>query len=119
MTAIRPLLERLVPEIQREAKDALSGFLTGAVIRGFLPQAWVFETEEETVTFYVDRDGNASTIPGAHESPDVGIRAPAEDLAVVLTQRQMPEGAGQRILYKHYTSKGRTAWNFLKNRFGF
>jgi hypothetical protein len=119
MVEIRPLLDALVPEIQREAKEALSGLITGAVLRGYLPQAWVFETEEETVTFLVDREGNARTIEGAHEDPDVGIRAPAEDLAVVLGERRMPEGAGQRILYKHYTGKGRTAWNFLKNRFGF
>jgi len=119
MPSIRPLLDRLVPEVQREAKQALSGFLTGAVVRGYLPQAWIFETEDEKVTFFVDSDGNARTIEGAVDNPDVGIRGPSEDMAVVLRDRQMPEGAGQRILYKHYTSKGRAAWTFLKNRFGF
>ena len=119
MPSIRPLLDSLVPEVQKEAKQALSGLLTGAVVRGYLPQAWVFETEDETVTFLVDRDGNARTVDGASPNPDVGIRGPAEDMAAVLRDRQMPEGAGQRILHKHYTSKGRAAWTFLKNRFGF
>ena len=119
MPSIRPLLDSLVPEVQQEARQALSGLLTGAIVRGYLPQSWVFETEEEKVTFHVDRDGNARTIEGAVADPDVGIRGPSEDLAAVLRNRQMPEGAGQRIMYRHYTNKGRAAWTFLKNRFGF
>ena len=119
MASIRPLLDALVPEVQAEAKRALSGLLTGAIVRGYLPQAWVFETEEETVTFLVDRDGSARTLEGSPEHPDVGIRGPSEDLAVVLRERRMPEGAGQRIMYKAHTDKGRMAWNLLKNRFGF
>ncbi|NIP36827.1 MAG: hypothetical protein GWN18_17815 [Thermoplasmata archaeon] len=119
MASIRPLLDALVPEVQAEAKQALGGLLTGAIVRGYLPQAWVFETEEETVTFLVDRDGNARTLEGPPEHPDVGIRGPSEDLAAVLRDRQMPEGAGQHIMYKHFTRKGELAWRFLKNRFGF
>jgi hypothetical protein len=119
MARIRPLLDALVPEVQREAEQALSGLLTGAVVRGYLPQSWVFETEGEVVTFHVDRAGRARTIEGAVDDPDVGIRGPSEDLAAVLRDRQMPEGSGQRIMYRHYTRKGRAAWTFLKDRFGF
>lgn len=119
MTSIRPLLDALVPEVQREAKKALSGLLTGAIVRGYLPQAWVFETEDEKVTFYVDVDGNVRTIEGEVEDPDVGVRGSAEDLAYVLRERNLPEGAGKRILYKVHTNKGKAAWTLLKNRFGF
>jgi len=119
MASIRPLLEALVPEVQAEARRALSGFLTGALVRGYLPQAWVFETGEETVTFLVDREGNARVFEGAPEAPDVGIRGPSGDLAAVLRDRRLPEGAGQRIEYRLYTGKGGTAWRLLKDRFGF
>jgi hypothetical protein len=119
VTAIRPLLDALAPQVQAEARRALAGPLTGALVRGYLPQAWVFETEEETVTFLVDVEGNARTVDGASPDPDVGIRGPSGDLAIVLSERRMPEGAGQRILYKHHTGKGRAAWTFLKDRFGF
>ena len=118
MVLIRPMLEELAPEVQREVKAALSGLLTGAVVRNHLPQAWVFETEEETVTLLVDERGNVVTREGAVSDPDVGIRAPSEDLAYVLTQRRLPEGAGQRVLRRLYTRRGRLAWNLLRNRFG-
>ena len=65
MVRIRPHLDALVPEIQREVGAALSGLLTGAVVRSNLPQVWVFETEEETVTLMVDGEGNVSTLEGA------------------------------------------------------
>jgi hypothetical protein len=119
VTSIRPLLDRLTAEVEPEVKKALSDLLAGAIVRGYLPQAWVFETEEETVTFLVDTEGNARTFEGASPEPDVGIRGPSADLIIVLRERRLPEGAGQRILRKHYTEKGRVAWNFLKDRFGF
>ncbi len=118
MTRIRPLLDDLAPEVQREVKAALSGLLTGAVVRNHLPQAWVFETEEETVSLLVDAQGNVVTREGAVTDPDVGIRAPSADLAYVLTQRRLPEGAGQRVLRRLYTRRGRLAWEFLRSRFG-
>jgi hypothetical protein len=118
MVRIRPHLDALVPEIQREVGAALSGLLTGAVVRSNLPQVWVFETEEETVTLMVDGEGNVSTLEGAPEHPDVGIRAPSEDLAFVLRERRLPEGAGERVLRRLYTRKGRLAWEFLRGRFG-
>ena len=118
MPSIRPLLDALAPEVEAEAKRVLANPLTGAIVRGYLPQSWVFETEEETVTFRVDPDGNARTLEGAVADPDVGVRGPSEDLATVLRDRRLPEGAGRRIEYRHFTGKGRAAWTFLKNRFG-
>jgi hypothetical protein len=112
-------LDSLVTEVEPEVQKALSGLLTGAIVRNYLPQAWVFETEDETVTFYVDTNGKARTLEGAVEEPDVGIRGSYEDLHIVLTERRLPGGAGQRILRKHYTGKGKAAWAFLKDRFGF
>ena len=48
----------------------------------------------------------------------MGIRAPSEDLAFVLRERRLPEGAGERVLRRLYTRKGRLAWEFLRGRFG-
>lgn len=118
MPSIRPLLDALVPGVEAEARQVLSNPLTSAIVRGYLPQSWVFETGAETVTFQVDRDGNARTVEGAVADPDVGVRGPAEDLAAVLRDRRLPEGAGRRIEYRHYTGKGRAAWTLLKSRFG-
>lgn len=62
VTCIKSLLQNLAPEIEEQVKSALRGFLTRWVVSGNLPQTWVFQTEDETVTFNVDTNGNVSVL---------------------------------------------------------
>ncbi len=119
MTTIKPLLDQMTGEVQSKVKRALSGLLSGALVRGYLPQSWVFETESEIITFHVDSNGNARTLVGASGQRDITVRGPGSDLSIVLGNHQIPPGAEQRIKIIHHTEKGRTAWNYLKGRFGF
>ncbi len=73
MGSIADLLSGMCPEIEVELKPNLRGFF-GGMIRAYLPQAWVFTTEAETVTLHVDAEGNVSARSGRAASPDVIIQ---------------------------------------------
>ena len=119
MSTIKPLLENLTYEVQNKVKPALSNFLTGGIVRNYLPQAWIFETESEILTFHVDKQGNAKILKGANRQPDVTVKGPHSDISTILSVRQVPPGADRRINILHHTQKGRTAWNYLGKHFGF
>lgn len=119
MDSIRPLLERMAPEVQSQVKSALSGILTGGIVRNYLPQEWVFRTEVETLTFHVDQRGDARILDGPSDRPDVTIKAPQEDLEAILGEQRIPPGADQRVEVVYHTRKGRAAWNLLRRRLGF
>ena len=42
MTTLKGILESICYEVESEVKQKLRGFITGAVIRGYLPQHWIF-----------------------------------------------------------------------------
>ncbi len=50
----------------------LAGF-TGLLVRGYLPQRWVFETGQERASLIVDVNGNTEVALGVVESADVLI----------------------------------------------
>jgi hypothetical protein len=118
MSCIQGLLGSLSYEVEGQLKPALRG-LTGIIVRGYLPQAWVFETESETVTFSVDAQGGVSTQQGDSLYRDVTIRWTHDLLASVLRTRSrasVPSGACPSVTT--HTPKGRTAFNYLRGRFG-
>jgi hypothetical protein len=88
------------------------------MIHTYLPQAWVFTTEAETVTLYVDAEGNVSVGGGRASSPDVLVQGTNAALIAALSTRNaalVPPGS---IKARPITSKGSMAFNFLRNRFG-
>ncbi len=118
MTELLKLFEALCPEVEAELKPKLSGILTRAFIRPYLPQYWVFKTESETVTFIVDKDGNASVVPEAGENPDVTVEIDHEYLTSALSTRSKPESPPEKYIENFHTKKGETAFNLLKKRMG-
>ncbi len=117
MGAIADILSAMRPEIEGQLKPNLRGFFAG-MIRAYLPQAWVFTTEAETVTLYVDSDGNVSVRGGRDASPDVIVQGTHAALSAALSTRNpalVPTGS---IKARPVTSKGSMAFNFLRNRFG-
>jgi hypothetical protein len=118
MSCIQGLLGSLSYGIESQLKPALSG-LTGFLVRGYLPQAWVFETESEIATLTVDAYGNVSTQPGGLPSRDVTIRWTHDLLASVLKTRSrasVPSDAHPSVTT--HTPKGQTAFSYLRGRFG-
>jgi hypothetical protein len=117
MTALKGIFESLCDEVESELKANLSGF-RGIFVRGYLPQRWVFKTEKETVTFSVDKNGNTSVKNGAGSKPDVTINIDYEYLSTALTTQSQPSFQPKKNNVKFHTSKGKTAFNFLRDRFG-
>lgn len=118
MSEIKDIFESLCPEVEKELKPKLSSILMGPFIRGYLPQSWVFRTEKETVTFTVDKKGNAFVEEGEVEDPDVTIEIDHEFLVEALKTRAQPEKPPEKTEIKFLTTKGETAFNLLKKRFG-
>jgi hypothetical protein len=107
----------MCPEIEGQLKPSLRGFF-GGMIRAYLPQAWAFTTETETLTLHVDSEGNVAVRNGKPGSPDVIIQGTHAALSAALSTRNpdlVPPGS---IKARPVTSKGSMAFNFLRNRFG-
>jgi len=118
MTCIKGLLETVCFEVEMELKPKLSGFITGVLISGYLPQNWVFKTESERFTFSVDRNGNASVKNRGVSKPDVTIDTDHDFLAEILRTRTRPSFQPKRFKITRHTPKGKTAFDFLRGRFG-
>ena len=117
MPTVESLLKTICLEVDAKLKPNLIG-IKGIIVRGYLPQAWVFKTQKETVTFHVDRDGKASTMGGGTDKPDVTITADHEMLIEALKTRKNPAGDFKPPKIDSHTSKGRTAFNMLRDRLG-
>ena len=117
MTTLKECFTPICREAEIEIKKNLRG-LAGGIIRGYLPQLWIFKTENETVSFRVDNNGNTSVIEGSNNNPDVIIEIEHNYLVTALQTRSQPNFQPQFYDVKAITQKGQTAFGFLKKRFG-
>src|SRR5437667_12778824 len=83
MTCTSNLLGRLAPTVESQLKPNLVGF-TGFLVRGYLPQRWVFETGQERASLIVDIDGNTEVTLRVIESPYVLITTTHHTLSTAL-----------------------------------
>ena len=118
MPSLNELFIPICQEVEKELKKVMKGLLTGPIVKGYLPQSWVFMTGSETMTFSVDKKGNAITIEGASETPDVTIIIDYDYLAAALKERKKPEFEYKQFEVKFHTVKGETAFNYLRKRLG-
>ena len=115
MNRAATLLQQIGQEVQPEVQKQLAG-LFGGFVRTYLPQAWVFETNHGTATLLVDAKGVVSVEEGAVERPDVTLKVPYEPLVHALkTKSKMSPDA---VTVTPHTAKGRTAFDYLRGRFG-
>jgi len=118
MSSLNEFFLPICQEVEKELKKVMKGLLTGPIIKGYLPQNWVFQTDMETITFSVDKKGNAVVIEGASEAPDVTINIDREYLATALKNRKKPDFDYRFFEVKFHTGKGETAFNYLRGRLG-
>lgn len=117
MSCLVPLLTDAGRGVEAQIKPQLGGFF-GGVVRAYLPQRWVFQTEEGAATLNVAPDGSTSVTAGAEPQPDVTIRIGHAKLAAALSQRRaggLPPGP---VDVKAHTSKGQAAFDFARRRLG-
>ena len=117
MSCTLGLLQKAAADVEAQLKPQLSGIF-GGMIRAYLPQTWVFETEEGVTTLHVDAQGKASASPGAGTSPDLTVHARHSALARALTERKREGLAGGAIVATPHTEKGRMAFQFFRSRLG-
>jgi hypothetical protein len=118
MDRIHHLLTGLCEEIEKQIKPNLWG-LKGLIVRGYLPQVWVFETEHGACTLFLDTEGNARVFPWADQNRDVTIRWKYDSLVSVLesrSRRSISDGDYPDVFVN--TEKGRAAFNYLKKEIG-
>jgi|SRR5207245_3565864 len=119
MTCIPNLLRRLAPAVEAQLKPNLTGF-TGLLVRGYLPQKWIFETEQEHASLIVSDNGITEVILGVVESADVLITTTHGTLSTALEAanglRSRDSVIRGQITPRFYTTKGEIAFNFLRSK---
>jgi len=104
---------RVEPEVQRQLKG-----LFGGIVRGYLPQVWVFATDDGTASMVVDRAGAVSVQDGTAPHADVTVRIPYQRLKVALTTRDPAKVPPGPLEVTPHTAKGKTAFDYLRSRLG-
>lgn len=117
MAGLRAALEEAAHSIEPQVRSQLGGFF-GGMVRAYLPQTWVFRTERETASLTVDRAGAVSVVDGAAVHPDVTIETTFERLVAALTTRSRRGAPPGSFSVTAHTSKGRTAFDYLRGRLG-
>lgn len=117
MSCLVELLTEAGKGVEAQLKPQLSGFF-GGVVRSYLPQRWVFVTEQESVTLGVETTGVVWVRDGAEPSADVTIELSHDRLAAALRSRSregVPNGA---VRVTPHTARGRMAFDFTRRRLG-
>jgi hypothetical protein len=118
MSCIMSLLEGVCAEIESQLRVMLGGTQRLLIVQ-FLPQIWVLETEDQVVSLLVNREGHVFAQDMNKGDRDVTIRWRSEYLESVLRTRStayVPRDQRPTIIF--HTEKGRTAFEFLRERLG-
>lgn len=113
-----PTVEALLASVARDAEPQLQQQLRGLLggfVRAYLPQTWVFRTEEGVATLHVDAAGKFSVLADAVAPADVTVEIGHARLAAAISTRRRAEGT---LTVTPHTSKGRTAFEYLRGRLG-
>jgi len=110
-------LESVARDVQPQVRAQLGGFF-GGIVRAYLPQQWVFRTEQEVATLSVGRDGAVTVEEGAPAAPDVTVETTLERLSTAFTQRSKAHLPPGSVRVSTHTSKGKAAFDYLRGRFG-
>jgi hypothetical protein len=118
MGELESLLSTLRPDIESQLQPHLHG-IVGHMIRRYLPQVWVFRTESDSASLRVSEEGNVRASSGVPRQYDVLVDWTQEQLTAALKTRdraKIPAGAAPTFEFK--THRGKTAFSFLRSRFG-
>ncbi len=118
MSCLEELLTRSARSFEGELQARLHG-LFGSVVRAYLPQVWVFRTDDGTVSLAIDREGRATVTPGAAPHPDVTVEIAHDRLRAALRSGRREAVPPGPISVTPHTAKGKTAFDYLKGRLGF
>jgi hypothetical protein len=110
-------LSQMRASLETEVQSRLEGFL-GGFVRQYLPQTWLFRTDQDVASLAVDAAGRVSVTPEANPSPDVTVEGPRAVLLGVLASKGRERPASGALRVTPHTAKGRAALGYLGPRFG-
>jgi hypothetical protein len=117
MEGIHHRLDELCERVQRQLKAKLS-MQIGGLVRQYLPQTWVFETELGACSVHIDVEGNVRVNHGPERERDITLIWNYKALERVLQSDSLSSMRPEdypKILVE--TEKGRAAFNYLKKEF--
>ena len=117
MSCTATTLADLCPTVEAQLKPQLSG-LFGGFVRAYLPQHWLFRTEQDSATLTVDPNGRATASAVPHPSPDVTVELPHGELRALVAGGGRRRPAPGSIKATAHTPKGRAALGYLGPRLG-
>ncbi len=117
MSCIEGLLRDAGRDLEPRVRDQLRGFF-GSMVRHYLPQTWVFRTEEETVSLHVDAMGAVTVSAGALAPADVTVEVGHDRLRAALTTRSRAGVPSWPLTVTPHTGKGKAAFGYLRERIG-
>ncbi|MDE1821512.1 MAG: hypothetical protein KGJ23_12845 [Euryarchaeota archaeon] len=104
--------------LQAELNAVISGPMA-PMVRSYLPQTWVFETDRGPLTLAADSVGRVSSFAGSVQERDVTIRIRYDRLVSALQTRdarRIPPAEAPQVAF--HSQKGNVAFSFLRNQFG-
>lgn len=118
MDSVRQLLRSLCEDVECQIKPNLWGAL-GSIVHDYLPQVWVFETETNSYTLFLDTEGYARVFSGADRDRDITIHWKEKAFEAVLSSgsRDTAHLIDYPDVFVH-TDKGRAAFNYLRKEIG-
>ena len=117
MSCVEDLLRTAAQDAEPRIQQQLHGFF-GGMVRHYLPQTWVFETEDGTASFHVDASGKITVSSGALQPADVTIEVGHARLKAALTSGRTDVTAPGPLTVTPHTAKGKAAFEFLRGRLG-
>ena len=117
METLRSLLEGAGRDLEPQVRAQLGGFF-GGMVQAYLPQTWVFRADGQAAALTVDRSGKVSVADGEATNPDVIVETTRERLAAALRDRSRAATPPGSLVVTPLTSKGRTAFDYLRGRLG-
>lgn len=117
MSCLPELLTQAARRFEPELQSRLNG-LFGGIIGSYLPQTWVFRTDDGTASLLVDRAGRVTVEAGEAPHPDVTVEIPHDRLAAALRNRDRGSVPPGSLTATPHTSKGKTAFDYLRSRLG-
>jgi len=117
MPGVEELLRTVGAEAERQVRSQLSGFF-GGFVREYLPQVWVFRTEEGSASLSVAADGKVAVTAGEAATPDVTIEIGYARLRAALTTRSRAAVPPGPLTVTPHSTKGRVAFDYLRGRLG-
>ena len=117
MSCVEDLLKGVAREVEPQVQQQLRGMF-GAFVRAYLPQTWVFRTEDGVGSLLVDPAGHVTVAAGASNPADVTIEIGHERLKATLTTRRRDAIPPGPLTVTPHTAKGKAAFDYLRGRIG-